>query len=253
MLKRPEYDRDPSDGPSSSKRYRRDDEDPPKINTLFRGEVASVTNYGVFIQLPGYRKQGLVHKSQMSNSHIDDPSEMLSVRERVYCKVIGITDEGKISLSMKCVDQTSGKDLDPNNVQVSIDQRKNKKTFKREIQKIELGAVYDTNCKKCGAYGHFSKDCFSVNGQAYSLVPESDDKLKDSEKSHHSREEKKHRKKEKKLKKAHKKKKKKHKKESKSSSDKHKKSKHKKKKKHHHRKSSSDSSSDSSSSSSDSQ
>ncbi|XP_014772935.1 zinc finger CCHC domain-containing protein 17 [Octopus bimaculoides] len=249
MSKRRSFDRDSAEA-SSSKRYRRDDEEPPKINTIFRGEVASVTNYGVFIQLPGYRKQGLVHKSQMSNSHVDDPSEVLSVRERVYCKVIAITDEGKISLSMKCVDQTSGKDMDPNNIQVSIDQRKQKKGFKREIQKIELGAVYDTTCKKCGAYGHFSKDCFSVNGKSYSLVPETDEGKHVSEKSHLSHEEKKLRKKEKKAKKAHKKKKKKHKKESKSSSDKHKKSKHKKKKKHHHHKSSSGSSNDSSSSSS---
>lgn len=33
---------------------------------------------------------GLVHKSQMSKSRVEDPSEMLATGEKVYCKVISV-------------------------------------------------------------------------------------------------------------------------------------------------------------------
>ncbi|KAL5006979.1 hypothetical protein ScPMuIL_015785 [Solemya velum] len=58
----------------------------------------------------------------------------------VYCKVISMEEDGeKISLSMKAVNQTTGQDLDPNNVQQSLDDRKKKKGHRSDIPKIELG------------------------------------------------------------------------------------------------------------------
>lgn len=253
MLKRHSYDDREGNYNACSlpKQQRHDDHDKmPDLNYIFNGEVASVTDYGVFIKIPGFKKQGLVHKSQMSNARIDDPSEMLSIHEKVYCKVIAITDEGKISLSMKSVNQTNGKDLDPNNIQLSIDERKKKKSFQKEIKKIELGAVYNTVCKKCGGHGHFAKDCFSVSGKVYDLIPDLETQAGTSEeKLEKSSVEKKKRKKEKKSKKKHKKKeKRKHKKDS-PSPDMHKTSKSKRKKKSHHTSSDKNSSSDSSSSS----
>ncbi|CAH2221765.1 Nucleolar of 40 kDa [Pelobates cultripes] len=81
--------------------------------------VATITDYGAFIKIPGCRKQGLVHKTQMSASRVDVPSEIVDVGERVWVKVIAReTKDGKekISLSMKVVHQGTGKDLDSNNV-----------------------------------------------------------------------------------------------------------------------------------------
>lgn len=36
----------------------------------------------------------------------------------------------------------------------SLDERKNRKGFRSERAKIELGAVFDTTCKKCGGHGN---------------------------------------------------------------------------------------------------
>ena len=36
-----------------------------KVNQIFRGEIASVQNYGAFVRIPECRDQGLVHRSQV--------------------------------------------------------------------------------------------------------------------------------------------------------------------------------------------
>ncbi|GFN78750.1 nucleolar protein of 40 kda [Plakobranchus ocellatus] len=137
-------------------------------------EVASLQAYGAFIKIPGCKKQGLVHKSQMSSVRIEDPSEMLAKGEKVYCKVIGMEGEGeKISLSMKVVNQTTGKDLDPNNVQLEQDSKKRRQWQHIGKDKIELGAELNTTCRKCGGHGHLTMDCFAgKDGTQYDLIPD---------------------------------------------------------------------------------
>ncbi|XP_078073491.1 zinc finger CCHC domain-containing protein 17 isoform X2 [Mustelus asterias] len=151
-------------------------EDLPEVYTVLQGEVASVTEYGAFIKIPDCKRQGLVHKSHMSASRVDNPSEIVDVGEKVWVKIIGkeIKDgKVKISLSMKAVNQGSGQDLDPNNVALDQDERRKRKFKDFTGQKIKLEAVLNTVCKKCGCTGHFAKDCFmQPGGVKYSLVPD---------------------------------------------------------------------------------
>uniref|UniRef100_A0A8C6Z110 Zinc finger CCHC domain-containing protein 17 n=1 Tax=Nothoprocta perdicaria TaxID=30464 RepID=A0A8C6Z110_NOTPE len=151
----------------------------PELYAIFQGEVATVTEYGAFIKIPGCRKQGLVHKTHMSSCRVDKPSEMVDVGDKVWVKVIGKEmkdDKLKLSLSMKVVNQGTGKDLDPNNVSLDQDERK-KRTFRDYTsQKITLEAVLNTVCKKCGCKGHFAKECFmQPGGTKYSLIPEEEE------------------------------------------------------------------------------
>ncbi|XP_054855723.1 zinc finger CCHC domain-containing protein 17 [Eublepharis macularius] len=182
----------------------------PELYDIFQGEVASVTEYGAFIKIPGCRKQGLVHKSHMSSCRVDKPSEMVDVGEKVWVKVIGKEkkdDKLKLSLSMKVVNQGTGKDLDPNNVALDQDARK-KRSFKDYTsQKITLEAVLNTVCKKCGCPGHFAKECFmQPGGTKYTLIPEDEEEIPpgDEKKNLQSENSIKKRKKEKKKKKKHK-------------------------------------------------
>ncbi|XP_062596071.1 zinc finger CCHC domain-containing protein 17-like [Saccostrea cucullata] len=226
-----------------SKRRESDSNEPmPALHSIFYGEVASVQQYGVFVKIPDFKKQGLVHKSQMSKVRVDDPSEMLATGEKVYCKVISL-ENNKIGLSMKVVNQTTGKDEDSANVQSSMDLQKNRKFHKGERPKIELGAVLDTTCKKCGGHGHLAQDCFHVaGGKSYDLLPDEDDALSSQKETKHksSKSKKKKNKKEKKSKKA----KKRHHANSSSESEEER-PRHKKHKKHKHRRKSSSSDSDS--------
>ncbi|XP_041366001.1 nucleolar protein of 40 kDa-like isoform X2 [Gigantopelta aegis] len=199
------YDREEHRG---YKRYREDESEVlPKLFYVFLGEVVSVQPYGAFVKIPGFRKQGLVHKSQMSQARVDDPSEMVAKGEKVHCKVINVEIEGqKIGLSMKVVNQTTGKDLDPNNVQHSMEERKKQKGFRSERPKIELGAELNTTCARCGGKGHFSQDCYYVKGEKqYDLIPDMEElqrqlsppsspkkKKKKKEKKHRSEKTKRH-------------------------------------------------------------
>ncbi|KAM6313776.1 zinc finger CCHC domain-containing protein 17 isoform 2-T2 [Podargus strigoides] len=151
----------------------------PELYAIFQGEVATVTEYGAFIKIPGCRKQGLVHRTHMSSCRVDKPSEIVDVGDKVWVKLIRKEmkdDKLKLSLSMKVVNQGTGKDLDPNNVSLDQDERK-KRTFRDfTSQKITLEAVLNTVCKKCGCKGHFAKECFvQPGGTKYSLIPEEEE------------------------------------------------------------------------------
>lgn len=144
-----------------------------KLNQIFLGEIASVQNYGAFIRIPGCTQQGLIHKSQVSTSRVDDVAEILQRGERVWCKVISMGEDGKIGLSMKYVNQGNGMDLDPNGVELQKDLQRKKTVGRYEHKAIQLEAVLNTTCTKCGTHGHLSKDCFmSPDGKKYELIPE---------------------------------------------------------------------------------
>ena len=86
---------------------------------------------GVFVDVRGFRRGGLVHRSQISQ-YLDvtrdaSDEEKISIiagvvaeGDDVWVKVVDVeTQDGgppRVSLSMKSVDQGNGEDLDPNNL-----------------------------------------------------------------------------------------------------------------------------------------
>lgn len=71
--------------------------------TILEGTVESLQNYGAFVDL-GDGLNGLVHISQICQKRIKKPSEVLKVGDAVKVKVLN-TNEGKISLSIKAVEE----------------------------------------------------------------------------------------------------------------------------------------------------
>jgi small subunit ribosomal protein S1 len=71
--------------------------------TILEGTVESLQTYGAFVDL-GDGLNGLVHISQICQKRIKKPSEVLSVGDVVKVKVLN-TNEGKISLSIKAVEE----------------------------------------------------------------------------------------------------------------------------------------------------
>ncbi|CAA6665768.1 unnamed protein product [Spirodela intermedia] len=66
-----------------------------------------------FVQLNDFRgKEGLVHVSQMATRRIANAKEVIKRDQEVFVKVISVSGQ-KLSLSMRDVDQKSGKDLLP--------------------------------------------------------------------------------------------------------------------------------------------
>ncbi|KAF8385626.1 mog-5 [Pristionchus pacificus] len=88
--------------------------DAPELGGIYDGKVNSIQNFGAFIQLEGFRSkvEGLCHISQLRNERVNAVADVLSRSQKVKVKVTKM-EGGKMSLSMKEVDQDTGKDLAP--------------------------------------------------------------------------------------------------------------------------------------------
>ena len=76
-----------------------------EIGAIVEGKVTGLTAFGAFVSLPD-GKSGMVHISEVSNSFVKDIKDFLKEGQDVKVKVVNITDEGKISLSIKKAEDT---------------------------------------------------------------------------------------------------------------------------------------------------
>lgn len=70
------------------------------VGDVVEGTVTGITNFGAFIQLPE-GKTGLVHISEISHDYVNNVSDYLKKDQAVKVKVLSISDDGKISLSIR--------------------------------------------------------------------------------------------------------------------------------------------------------
>lgn len=73
------------------------------VGNVVTGKVARMTDFGAFIELePGV--DALLHVSQIAKEHIEKPSDVLKVGQKITAKVVDFNREDKkISLSMKAL------------------------------------------------------------------------------------------------------------------------------------------------------
>ena len=71
-----------------------------EIGSVLEGKVTGITKFGAFVMLPG-GKSGLVHISEVANSFVSDVHEHVQVGQAVRVRVLNVTPEGKINLSIK--------------------------------------------------------------------------------------------------------------------------------------------------------
>lgn len=75
-----------------------------KPDMVLDGVVRNVIDFGVFVDI-GVHQDGLVHISQISNSFISHPSDVLKVGEKVKVKVLSVDlTKKRISLTMKGIE-----------------------------------------------------------------------------------------------------------------------------------------------------
>ena len=78
----------------------------PEIGKVYPGKVVKIVEFGAFINFLG--RDGLVHISELSSSRVGQVSDIVSLGSEVKVKVISL-DKNKIKLSMRQVDQTTGR------------------------------------------------------------------------------------------------------------------------------------------------
>mmetsp|Transcript_7755 Transcript_7755/g.15640 ORF Transcript_7755/g.15640 Transcript_7755/m.15640 type:complete len:1328 (-) Transcript_7755:1924-5907(-) len=125
-----------TDDQPASKRARTggpdDNSTTPEIHKIYRGRIQKVLDFGVFVEftLPDgtTKKEGMVHIGQVSRTKIGHPREAgLSKGSDCWVKVISIgsggqsSEGGKIMLSIKDVDQKTGRDLMPHRATAASD------------------------------------------------------------------------------------------------------------------------------------
>ena len=75
-----------------------------KKGQIREGVVSSIVNFGAFVDLGGV--DGLIHVSELSWKHIDHPSEVVKVGDKVTVEVLDVDlDRERISLSLKATQE----------------------------------------------------------------------------------------------------------------------------------------------------
>jgi uncharacterized protein len=72
------------------------------------GIVTNITNFGVFVDI-GVKQDGLVHISQLSNTYVSDPNEVVKLQQKVMVTVTDVdVPRKRISLTMKDQQKSGG-------------------------------------------------------------------------------------------------------------------------------------------------
>ncbi|MBQ3136419.1 MAG: S1 RNA-binding domain-containing protein [Clostridia bacterium] len=80
-----------------------------EVGAVLEGKITGLTAFGAFVSLPD-GKSGMVHISEVSNSFVKDIKDFLKEGQDVKVKVVGISEEGKISLSIKKAEEAPKRD-----------------------------------------------------------------------------------------------------------------------------------------------
>ncbi|MCF8476592.1 MAG: polyribonucleotide nucleotidyltransferase [Pseudolabrys sp.] len=83
----------------------------PEIGKIYDGTVVKTMDFGAFVNFFG-AKDGLVHISQLAAARVNKVTDVVKEGDKVKVKLLGMDDRGKVRLSMKVVDQTTGEDLE---------------------------------------------------------------------------------------------------------------------------------------------
>jgi polyribonucleotide nucleotidyltransferase len=84
-----------------------------EVGQIYKGKVVKIVEFGAFVNFFG-SKDGLVHVSQLAPGRPKQVKDVVKEGQEVFVKLLGFDDRGKVRLSMKIVDQTTGKELEQN-------------------------------------------------------------------------------------------------------------------------------------------
>ena len=82
----------------------------PEIGQIYKGKVVKIVEFGAFVNFFG-SKDGLVHVSQLAPGRPKQVKDVVKEGQEVFVKLLGFDDRGKVRLSMKIIDQTTGKEI----------------------------------------------------------------------------------------------------------------------------------------------
>ena len=112
----------------------------PEAGEIYEGKVVKIMDFGAFVNFFG-KKDGLVHISQLANERVKSVTDIVSEGDVVKVKLLGFDNRGKVKLSMKEVDQKTGKEIvsesKESNSEKASDEKKPRKSKKPKKDKKE--------------------------------------------------------------------------------------------------------------------
>ena len=82
----------------------------PEAGVIYEGTVVKTVDFGAFVNFFG-PKDGLVHISQLAPHRVNQTTDIVKEGDKVWVKLLGFDDRGKVRLSMKVVDQETGEEI----------------------------------------------------------------------------------------------------------------------------------------------
>ena len=108
----------------------------PEAGEIYEGKVVKIMDFGAFVNFFG-KRDGLVHISQLANERVKSVTDIVSEGDIVKVKLLGFDNRGKVKLSMKEVDQKTGKEIISGSEKISEEPPKEKKPKKTKKAKEE--------------------------------------------------------------------------------------------------------------------
>lgn len=71
-----------------------------EVGKIYEGKVTGITKFGAFVEVDK-NQTGMVHISEVANTFVSEIKDHLTEGQTVKVKVLSLTDDGKISLSIK--------------------------------------------------------------------------------------------------------------------------------------------------------
>ncbi len=76
----------------------------PEVGKIYDGTVATIKDFGAFVTIiPGI--DGMLHVSQISDKRVNNVGDVLKVGQKVRVKLTAIDDKGRLSLTMRGIEQ----------------------------------------------------------------------------------------------------------------------------------------------------
>jgi len=82
----------------------------PEVGMIYQGTVVKTVDFGAFVNFFGAR-DGLVHISQLAPGRVAKTTDVIKEGDKVWVKLLGFDERGKVRLSMKVVDQETGEEI----------------------------------------------------------------------------------------------------------------------------------------------
>ncbi len=145
-----------------------------EVGTIYAGKITGITKFGAFVDF-SEGKTGMVHISEVASSFVKEIKDFVKEGQEVKVKVIAISDDGKISLSMKKAEDRPAPFAPKQN---KFDRPKNNRSFRPSPPPVESPArPGDFEWQSKGISGGSFEDMMSKFKQT------SDEKISDLKRS----------------------------------------------------------------------